>query len=153
MAAALILGGAALGFWLGWLVRPVERAGFVAEVLGSPPHWSVDHIAQQACLAVQRVEERRGPEVEVAVRAARIRFVDHPFLAHLPNQPNPHGQPAAVYHGGQIILQDGPGWERRLAWALCQHVRLTLHGEVGREGDADLIQADAAVREVVGDVR
>lgn len=142
---------------VGWAIyrrihRPKDSDRFVREVDGSPPRWSVDHLADRVAQAIAHREPRHGVEVIETIRSTRVKFVTHKFNPHYIDEPDDHGVPVVVYTNARVVVQEGPGWERRLAWALCQRVRMAIHGAPARGAEAARLPvfnaADEAAKEV-----
>ena len=100
MLVALILVAAVAGVWLGVMLRRPGAPTFVREVSGSPPRWSVDHLAQQVATVAAKFEPRHEMKAVEAVRSARVRFVSHRFRADSPDVPYASGLPASVSYRG-----------------------------------------------------
>lgn len=144
--AALLMFGAGLLVGLMLRQKPASTT-FLRRVKGSPPHWSVDHLAYQVAQVAQKFEGKRGAEAVHAIRSSVVEFVPHRFSAHDPSVAEEHGCPVCVTYGGRIYVQDGEGWERRLAWALIQRSRIELYGTPERPQESkELPQFSAADR-------
>lgn len=131
------------GVLLGWMVRPAPQR-FLRWSRGPVPYWRADAVAEQVALnlALLRPTRQEAGELVAAARLVRVVFVPRAFQAHAPEKAGLDG--FAVW-ARIIYVQAGKGWERRLAEAISQHLRLKILGEVDRHG-ADTIWRDTALR-------